>query len=254
GQPPAGRFERRGLQRRDRPVGAGADVDEQVPVLGDHVDQQPDQRGTVQGVLGGFVGVVPEGEAEPAGGFEHLVLHLGDVLVLAGEHAVRGHAPAVVDHAVRHGGEVVAQQLLQRARAVVLARVGPVAVVPQDVGAEAVGQRAQLGGGEIREGGVVAAQREQLVVRGQRREVGDVPVVGAGVVQPQAQALRANGLGELGEHVPAGAAAGGGEGGGGAVPEAEAVMVLRGGHDVAGAGAGGEAGDPARRVLGGVPV
>src|SRR5699024_356837 len=140
------------------------------------------------------------------------------------------------------------------ARAVVLARVGPVDVVPQDVGAEAVDQLAQLGGGEIREGGVVAAQREQLVVRGQRREVGDVPVVGAGVVQPQAQALRANGLGELGEQVPAGAAAGGGEGGGGAVPEAEAVMVLRGGHDVAGAGAGGEAGDPARRVLGGVPV
>src|SRR5699024_12476503 len=64
----------------------------------------------------------------------------------------------------------------------------------------------------------------------------------------------ATGLGEGGEQVPAGAAAGGGEGGGGAVPEAEAVMVLRGGHDVAGAGAGGEAGDPARRVLGGVPV
>src|SRR5699024_5477351 len=129
--------------------------------------------------------------------------HGGDVLVLAGEHAVHGHAPAVVDHAVRHGGEVVAEELLEGVGAVVLAGVGPVDVVPQDVRGEAVDQLAQLRRGEGGEGGVVASQCEQVVVRGQRREVGDVPVVGAGVVQAQPHPLGTGRGGELGEEVVA---------------------------------------------------
>src|SRR5699024_7082105 len=112
----------------------------------------------------------------------------------------------------------------------------------------------QLRRGEGGEGGSVAAQREQLVVRGQRREIGDVPVVGAGVVQAQPHPLGAGRGGELGEEVPARAAACRGEGSGRRVPEAEAVVVLGGGHEVAGTGTGGEARDPCRGVLAGMPV
>src|SRR5699024_8175017 len=56
--------------------------------------------------------------------------------------------------------------------------------------------------------------------------------------------------GELGEEVAARSAPRRGEGRGRRVPEAEAVMVLGGGHEVAGTGAGGEARDP----RGGVPT
>src|SRR5699024_8742814 len=53
---------------------------------------------------------------------------------------------------------------------------------------------------------------------------------------------------------PARAAACRGEGSGRRVPEAEAVVVLGGGHEVAGTGTGGEARDPCRGVLAGMPV
>src|SRR5699024_8140856 len=88
-----------------------------------------------------------------------------------------------------------------------------------------------------------APQREQLLVRVQRREVRDVPVVRPGVVDAELHPRLAHGGAELLEQVAARAATGGVEGGGVAAPQAEAVMVLGGGDEVASASALGEAHD-----------
>lgn len=98
-------------------------------------------------MLRGLVGVVPEKETQAARRLEHLVLHGVDVLVLTGEHAVDGHAPAVVDQAVRHRGEALVEELDEGVGAGMLAGVAPVDVVPEDVGGEAIDELAQLRGG-----------------------------------------------------------------------------------------------------------
>ena len=101
---------------------------------------------------------------------------------------------------------MLGEQLDERVGAGVLAGVGPVDVVPEDVRGEAIDELAQLRGGEGGEGGVVAAQREEVLVRGHRREVGDVPVQRAGVVETEPQPGLARRGRELGDEVPARAA------------------------------------------------
>src|SRR5699024_2198973 len=77
---------------------------------------------------------------------------------------------------------------------------------------------------------------------------------GAGVVEPEFHPGLTHSGAELFEQVTAGAAAGSVEGCGGTVPEAEAVVVLGGGHDVAGPCALRQSDDLADAALGGLPV
>ena len=115
-------------------------------------------------MLLGLITVVPEGESQATRRLEHVLLHDIEVLVLAGEHAVDGRAPAVIDHAVGRAGQVFAEQLRQRVGAGQLPGVGPFEVIPQDVRGETIHELTQLCGSERREGRIIAAESEQLVM------------------------------------------------------------------------------------------
>src|SRR5690606_39905761 len=88
--------------------------------------------------------------------------------------------------------------------------------------------------GVAREVLVVASEAEQVGVGLDRREVADMPVQRTGVTHAEARPRPAAGVVELADEIAARPTGGRVEPGRRGVPEAEALVVLRGGDDVPG--------------------
>jgi hypothetical protein len=242
------------LQRSPLPGGdlaarRGPDVEQEVAAARHDVGEVADQTRPVEQMGGVLHLVVAEGQADAAavlprgGGLVRQVQ-----LVFTGPEVPVGVAPAVVDHAVRHRGVVVPEQLEQAQGPVVLAGVRPLDVVPQHVRPVAVDQVPHV---EVRIRRVRRVHRPPFVhggVRVERRQIGHVPVETAGVVHAEPQARGPGGAGEFADQIAARAPAHRvAAGGAGRVPQRDAVVVLGGRDDVAGAGPG-EQRRPRRRV------
>ncbi|TKW49467.1 hypothetical protein CTA1_456 [Colletotrichum tanaceti] len=259
--PPARLAQVVGLGLDDGAVGARADVEQKVAVLGRHVDERVDDGGGVHVLLGpgGAVVAVAVG-VHAAVALPLAALRRGEGLVLGGvEVGGLGDAAARVDgHLPALGPRPVPPGRREPGGA-----VGRPAVAPHDVRAVVVRERLHLRHHEVRHevvdghaAGVrlglagVGVRRQGAGPRDGRRRRGLHEAVRAKVrVEPlgqrevgaalQRRLVRGGGVEELAEQVPLGAVVDGGAvRGRPGVEEGEAVVVLGRDDEVLGAGVG----------------
>src|SRR5664280_2450588 len=193
--------------------------------------------------------VVAEGEADSAAVLPRSrALRVQVILVLAGAEVLVGVAPPVVDDAVGDSLVVLLEQGVQRFGTAALSAVRPLDVVPEHAGRVAPYKVLDVVEGVGVVGSILRPQVSHLRMGGVRREAGHRPVEAAGVVDPEAEALCPDRVGDVGDQVPLGPSVHGVAGPGTrGLPEGDAVVVLGGGDHVLSPG-GREQASPAGRV------
>ena len=239
------------LLARNRPVSLRAHVKQEAPAARNDVHQVTDGTRPAQVLMVPLGAVVPERQAHasailpglPAG------LQIPHVLILAGQVVRVNAAVTVIRDPLGASRVEVLEERAQTEGAEILPLVGPIDVVPHDVGGVAVDQVAHVHEAVTRVIRVLRPAQVLAVILGQDGPRGPiVPVQATGVVQANAQSLRPRGIRdarhEVDARTPANRVARARLRG---VPQGHTVVVLRRQHRVAGARTAEET-HPLRRV------